>query len=169
MSRSLKKVSTEIRTVFVVYDSSDAAVTGLGDGDFTKRLTKDGANSATAVTIAEVGNGRYTATFTPAATGHFHLLVIHATHSPRGWQEDFDVTTDGAPSLSDITAAILAGVIETGYTLKQTLRGLGAVLLGKTSSAPNATVFRSMDDSADRISASTTDEDGNRTAVTHNL
>lgn len=104
--RSVLKVSTTARVNFTVYDSSDAVVTGLVDGGFTKRLAKDGANDATTVTIAEIGNGRYTATFTPASTGNWYLLIFHATYNPRGWDETFDVTTDGVPTVAAIQSGL---------------------------------------------------------------
>ena len=106
MSRSMMKVSTTARAVFTVFDSNDAAVTGLGDGDFTKRLAKDGANDATAVTVAEIANGRYTATFTPASTGVWYLLILQATYNLRGWEETFDVTTDGVPTVAAIQSGL---------------------------------------------------------------
>jgi hypothetical protein len=59
----------------------------------------------------------------------------------------------------------LADGIETGYTLKQTLRLISAVLLGKVTGAPGSPVFRNMPDTADRVAA-TADTSGNRSAIT---
>ncbi len=106
MARTTMKVSTTARVVFTVYDSNDAAVTGLGNGDFTKLLSKDGSNDATAVTVAEIANGRYTATFTPASTGVWYVLITQATYNLRGWEETFDVTTDGIPTVSAIQSGL---------------------------------------------------------------
>lgn len=106
MARTTMKVSTTARTVFTVYDSNDAAVTGLVNGDFTKLLSKDGANDATAVTVTEIANGRYTATFTPGSTGVWYLLITQATYNLRGWEETFDVTTDGIPTVSAIQSGL---------------------------------------------------------------
>lgn len=102
----MMKVSTTARVHFTVYDSSDAVVTGLGDGDFTKRLAKDGSNDTTTVTIAEIANGRYTATFTPGSTGVWYLLITHATYNLRGWEETFDVSTDGIPTVAAIQSGL---------------------------------------------------------------
>lgn len=65
-----------------------------------------------------------------------------------------------------VAAAILdlANGVEVGYTPRQTLRLVAAVLCGKASGGPGASVFRSMDDSADRVT-STSDASGNRTVV----
>lgn len=113
--RSVHKVSTIARAYFEVYDSLNVPITGLVNGDFAKFLARDGVNDATAVTVSEIGNGRYFASFTPASTGSWHLLIRSSLYNLRGWHETFDVTTDGIPSISEIqsglaTAAALASV-----------------------------------------------------------
>lgn len=178
MPRALHKTGVAIRSYFAVYDSSDAAVTGLLDGAFTKLLSKDGATSAVTVTISEVGSGIYAASFTPNGVGAWDLVVRHATYNARGWEETYDVSTDGplpagaamaltSSERDSVAAALLdlANGVESGYTLRQALRLVAAVLCGKASGGPNGTIFRSMDDSANRVS-STSDSNGNRTAVT---
>lgn len=134
MSRILRKVSVLVRTAFSVYDSSDVAVTGLVNGDFTKRLAKDGANDATVVTVTEIANGRYEASFTPASTGFWYLTVTQATHNPRGWDESFDVTTDGDFTVAGILAGTiteLSGVPAASPTLTQALALLYMALRNK--------------------------------------
>lgn len=67
-----------------------------------------------------------------------------------------------------IAAALLdlADGVETSYTVRQTLRLMAAALLGKVSGADaNAPLFRDVNDTTDRITA-TTDANGNRTDVT---
>lgn len=60
----------------------------------------------------------------------------------------------------------LANGVETGYTVRQTLRIMAAVLAGKVSGYPAGPgVFRNLADAADRVSA-TNDANGNRTAMT---
>lgn len=107
MSRAIAKVGVVARADFAVYDAADAPVTGLVTGDFTRLLSKNGVDDATAVTVAEVGSGRYEATFTPGSAGYWHLLLRHATHNPRGWQEGFDVTADGLLSKADVNAEVV--------------------------------------------------------------
>lgn len=64
---------------------------------------------------------------------------------------------------------ILDEVVEGTRTFRQYLRGFGAALLSKVSGyATNAPVFRDVDDSKNRISA-TVDATGNRSAVTLDL
>lgn len=64
---------------------------------------------------------------------------------------------------------ILDEAVEGTRTLRQILRGYSSALLAKLSGGGTATeVFRDIDDSKDRITA-TVDEDGNRTAITLDL
>lgn len=87
------KINGTAATLFWVFDSSNAAVTGLADGDFTKKLTKNTAHDTTAVTVAEVSAanqpGLYKATWAVGASAAtlpgFELRVTHATHNPLGW------------------------------------------------------------------------------------
>lgn len=54
--------------------------------------------------------------------------------------------------------------IETGYTLRQTMRIMSAVLGGKSSGHPGSPVYRNLPDTADRVAASVSS--GNRSDVT---
>ena len=75
--------------------------------------------------------------------------------------------SDGNLTLAAIANKALASVIETGYTLKQSMRLMLSALAGKLSGAATTTVtIRDVTDNKNRIIA-TVDEDGNRTAVTH--
>jgi len=72
------------------------------------------------------------------------------------------------PTAAEIATALLdlANGIETGWTLRQTLRVMAAALAGKLSGASTATnTLRDLTDTTDRIVA-TVDADGNRTAIT---
>lgn len=96
------------RVVFYVTDGAGAAQTGLVDGAFTKKLAKDGANSAITVTVAEISTGRYQATFTDDGEAVWTLVVSHATYFPDGyvfvidnrgnWEVRGVATYDGAAS-----------------------------------------------------------------------
>lgn len=64
---------------------------------------------------------------------------------------------------------VLDEAVEGTRTLRQMLRGFASALLGKVSGmATNAPIFRDIDDSKNRITA-TTDADGNRSAITLDL
>jgi len=72
------------------------------------------------------------------------------------------------PTANENADALLdrANAIETGYTVRNALRIMAAVLAGKVSGAATATnTFRDLADAKDRVT-STVDADGNRTAVT---
>jgi hypothetical protein len=103
--RSPQKVG-QIRGEIVVYNDT-TPVTGLVNGDFTKLLSKDGVDDATAITVTEIANGRYTYTFTPGAAGYWVVLIRQATYNLRGWQDEYDVSTDGLPSINDIVDGLL--------------------------------------------------------------
>jgi hypothetical protein len=93
MARSQQTVNTTVRGMLTVYNSSNTAVTGLTGASFTTYISKDGVDQGTVVSVAEVGNGRYTYTFVPTETGYWHLLFRNATYNPRGWQDEFDVSS----------------------------------------------------------------------------
>lgn len=70
------------------------------------------------------------------------------------------------PSPEAIAGEIMATIVDDGYNLREVLRIMSAALAGKVSGAgSNAPVFRSIGDTTDRITATTTSA-GNRTSVT---
>ncbi len=162
MPRSVQKINTLIRSEFEVYDFSNNPVLGLVTGDFDRLLSINGADSGIAITIAEVGDGRYSATFTPNATGFWNMCLRNSTYNPRGWSEGFDVTTDGVFDIFDIFTK--ADMVETGWDLQDTLRVMAAVLCGKVSGGPGTPAFTNLQQTATRVSA-VADSSGNRTTV----
>jgi len=70
------------------------------------------------------------------------------------------------PDTTEITNALMAKVVD-GKTFEQCLKLVTAVLAGKCSVVGSTVTFRDMADSANRVTA-TTDDDGQRTAVTLN-
>jgi len=155
MPRSVQKVGFQIDAYLEVYTNAGVPVLGLVNANFTKYLAFNGVPNATVVTVTEVGNGMYEATFTPNTIGSWHLLIRNAVYNPRGWDETFDVTAAGP----DLTTWVT-----DGYTYAQMLELTGAALLGKVSGGPANPVFRSMNDAANRISA-VCDVNGNRIVV----
>lgn len=74
---------------------------------------------------------------------------------------DIPTAAQNAAGLLDLAAGV-----ETGLTLRQTLRLMAAVMVGKVSGAGTGTeVFRDVNDTKARVTA-TVDLDGNRTAIT---
>lgn len=166
MARSIQTAGVLVRTELIVFDDSvfpPRRVTGLLTTDFVKRLTLNGSTALTPVTVTEIDAvnrpGEYTVTWTPpippAGLGEWFLYIYQSTYNPRGWQEEFDVTVTG-PDLGQ-------RVIDS-FTVAQILALIGSAL-SKVSGAPLSPVFRSMDDAADRITA-TCDASGDRIAVT---
>jgi hypothetical protein len=163
MPRSVQQVNTLVRSYITVYNSNDAPVTGLTNVDFTKFLAFNSANSVIVVTVSEIGNGRYVATFTPNANGAWYLLVQNAANNPRGWDEEFDVNADGPITVDQIMDQ--PDEIEIGFTLRQTMRLMSAILCGKASGGPGNSVFRNMPDTANRV-VSVANASGDRTVMT---
>ena len=79
---------------------------------------------------------------------------------------NLDATISSRGTNSGVATAILAAGDVDGYSLEETLRLCLSSLAGKVSGAETTSiVFRSADDSKDRISATVT-ADGNRQSVT---
>jgi len=94
---------------------------------------------------------------------------IDAAVSSRSAAGDAMTLTAGERTSVATALLDLADAVETGITTRQALRAMLAVLAGKVSGMEsNDPTFRSADDSANRVSA-TTDSSGNRSAVTLNL
>jgi hypothetical protein len=93
------------------------------------------------------------------------------TAYPRGKaRPTMTVSIGSRPSAEDIAQAVwgMDNGIETGWTPRQIMRVVAAVLAGKVSGAgSNAPVFRAITDAEDRVNA-VTDASGNRTSVTIN-
>lgn len=152
------KTGVIFSTRIYVTDAAGAAVTDLIDGGFTKQLSLNDANSGVAVTVTEIDKpnlpGHYKVTFTPTA-GYWHLRVAHATYNKIGWEAEIQATDLGLgySSASEILEALLdvASAID-GSTIRNVLKWMAAVLLGKGGGTA-ASPYRSIDDTADRVSA----------------
>jgi hypothetical protein len=71
-------------------------------------------------------------------------------------------------SSTAVAEATMNAIVESTVSLRQSLRGINGVLLGKASgSSGSTTIFRDLADSKNRVTA-VTDTDGNRTTVTVN-
>lgn len=76
------KQSTSITVPFFCHDVDGDAVTGLTDGGFTKRISKNGgAFAAMTVTIAEMENGWYSLTLTTTHSNTLGILTITLTNA----------------------------------------------------------------------------------------
>lgn len=78
-------------------------------------------------------------------------------------------TVAGMPTASEVADAVLDEVYEGSTTLRQLLRGVASVLMGKSAGGGTTTItFRDSADAKNRIDA-TVDSNGNRTSVTLDL
>jgi len=76
------------------------------------------------------------------------------------------IPTTSAPNVAAIANEILdTQEMETGYSLREAMKAILSVMAGKSSGFPTSPVFRDINDTKNRVSA-TLDGDNNRTAVT---
>jgi hypothetical protein len=80
----------ELEDEFIVLDENDNPVTGLIQDNFTTLLYNpdeeevSNISAGIPVTISEVGDGIYKATFTPDTFGNWEFIIYHATYFPWG-------------------------------------------------------------------------------------
>lgn len=77
------------------------------------------------------------------------------------------VTVGGYSAGEDPATLVLAATLDTGFTLKQTLRIIAAVTAGASSGGPGSPAFKSLDGGTTRVSG-TADSGGNRSSITYN-
>lgn len=138
-------------------------------------------------TIASsIGKALYISNVAPgAAGGHFIAGTNAATTITTGLTTHLIGTVDTVTAVTGLTASNLdatissiptananadalldrASGIETGYTFRQVMRLIGAVLLGKNTATPTSDTFRDINDTKNRVTA-TDDAQGDRTVIT---
>jgi hypothetical protein len=72
---------------------------------------------------------------------------------------------DTALTVDAIAAAVMSSAVESGLTVTEALRLMSAALAGKVTVDGTSVIFRDVNDTTDRITATVT-SDGDRTAVT---
>ena len=78
---------------FIVINEDGNPVTGLLDGNFTRKLydpDKSEVSGTISVTISEIGNGLYNVSFTPNKLGNWVLVVYHSTYFPWGKGDNYE-------------------------------------------------------------------------------
>ncbi len=177
---SLLKQSTARNVMIFMTDSSDhvSGKTGLSAG-LTIVASKNGGNFATitpTVTEPTTANGWYNLALDTTMTNTLGDLVLHITGAAADATDlklqvvvDLPGTSAGA-SASDVATEVLdTQEVETGFSIRETMRLMAAALAGKVSGAATTTVvIRDLNDSKDRITA-TVDSNGNRSAVTKDV
>jgi hypothetical protein len=143
-----------------------APFTSNGVGATGLTVTVDVWNAAgtevvTGAAATEVGDGIYRYTLSSAqntAEGDYHA-IFKTTDGAVDQQHVYDRKTSQASVLT------LANGVETGFTLRDVLRLMAAVLLGEAVGAEtNQIIFRDVGDTKTRVTA-TVDPYGNRKEV----
>jgi hypothetical protein len=76
------KLATALTVPFFAHDASGDGVTGLVDGGFTKRISKNGAAfGAMTVTVTEMENGFYSLPLSTSHTDTLGILTISISHA----------------------------------------------------------------------------------------
>lgn len=157
---------------------SNAAMTLIGNfsstistiGAFVSAPVISGSLAASAAITAAVSitNGAL-GTLSGAAAAITASLINSALLNSKGnISADINPFTDLTPQ-SLASEIFDANDIESGYTLRQSLRLVLSALVGKLSGAPGTSIsIRDINDTVDRIVA-TVDSNGNRTAVTKDV
>lgn len=87
-------------TLLVLDVDGVTPVTGLTNANFTKAVYANGAVSAVALTITEIGSGYYAASLTPTSTGRWYVTAKDTLDTIRGYYIDVDTAA------VDLTALI---------------------------------------------------------------
>lgn len=134
-------------------------------GRFVKVSVRDSTNAAIAgspVTLTHVADGLYTDSSLVMPSGNVYAQYEVYTDAGLTTTDKKYLLTEELFPIVDV----LDTTVETGFSLKQSLRLILAALSGKLSGAPGTTItIRDVNDTKNRIIA-TVDADGNRTAVT---
>jgi hypothetical protein len=93
------------------------------------------------------------------------LTNLDATVSSRSVPGSAMTLTSGERDSVATALLDLANGAETGYTVRQALRLIAAVLCGKASGGPTNVIFRNLGDTANRV-VTIADGNGNRSTVT---
>lgn len=102
---------------------------------------------------------------TPQTGDAFARLGVPVNGTVSADIAEIEVDVDGISAAS--ATALLASIIESGFTLKQALRIITAAVAGKSSGGPDDFIARSLDDSRDCV-IGTTDSNGNRITAVYN-
>jgi len=140
----------------------------------------DGTSSITAeilgggvIVAAPAGDGAWTTAdleahgnvlASPAGTGS---LTGSMAETLGNMEAEIVVTYTATVDAAELATLIWDKVLEGSYTAADLQRIIAGVAAGKSSGGPGSPVFRSLDDTVDRVSG-IADSDGNRTAVTYN-
>ena len=110
------ELNEEFNDAFMVHDSTGTAVAGLVDGNFTRDLYDPAlaeVSAAVIVTITEMGDGKYEASFTPTSVGQWVLTIYHATHFSEGKIANYICEVGAGSTSTEIATAVWRRDIST--------------------------------------------------------
>lgn len=96
------KLNSVTRSHFAAYGLDGVTAREGAAGDFTALLLRNAAVSAEAVTLTEIGDGQYVASFTPVSLGTY-TLVLHDSVTDTDSVESFTVSEN---DIDDVAAAV---------------------------------------------------------------
>lgn len=145
---SVEKIGVPITETFFVFDDNDDPVPGLGNGDFAKSSYLDGSSSILpVVTIAEIGGGAYSATYTLPGEGKWCIRWKNTAHNKRGWAANYRATADGVFALVDVENTVWDAVRadhadagSMGEAARDRYQALVLLLIDKAASTDRYTV-----------------------------
>lgn len=104
---------------FIVINEDGNPVTGLLDGNFTRKLydpDKSEVSGTISVTISEIGNGLYNVSFTPNKLGNWVLVVYHSTYFPWGKGDNYECVEFVTNNVMELLKRIL-GLSQENYRI----------------------------------------------------
>jgi hypothetical protein len=100
------KINVAMVDDFTVLDLSENRKSGITLTEFTKELYNPSGTEVSGsitITITELGNGNYRASFTPNAIGIWKLNIFHPTYFPKGQEGTYKIYTEDVDSSTLVT------------------------------------------------------------------
>lgn len=119
---------------FSVTDESGNLVSGLSSGVFTSDLFDPAGteiSSTVPVSISELGNGHYRATFTPNSIGLWMLVVYHSSYFPWGKTNNIQVFNNDFDTITELLIRTLGLGQENYYIDNTTYDSDGNLVTGR--------------------------------------
>lgn len=158
--------ASDIAASFVTVNATLSTIAGYVDTEVAAIKAKTDNLPTDPADASDIAASFATVNATLATLGGYIDTEVAAIKAKTDNLPASPAATSDIPTANANADALLdrANGVETGYTPRQALRIMSAVLGGKSSGHPGSPVYRNLPDSADRVSA--TVSSGNRSAVT---
>jgi len=127
---------------FIVIDEDDNPVTGLVDGNFTRKLydpDKNEVSGTISITISEIGDGLYKVSFIPNKLGNWVLVIYNITYFPWGKGNSYQCVTYIRDNVMELLRRILGLSQENYRVINPVYDGNNSLINGKIRIFPTAT------------------------------